>query len=66
LHPFISRSKPLVGFSADEAKQAANVLWIAYENNVSSDEIDKLKSGGSQVRVLDPESLAAVITETMR
>ena len=66
LHPFISRNKPLVGFSADEAEQAANVLWIAYENNISSSEIDRLKSTGSQVRILDPENLSAVIPETAR
>ncbi len=57
MHAYITRHKPLVGFSREEAKNAACILVIANENDFPAQEIGLLQSGGSLVRLLSPENL---------
>ena len=61
MHAYISRYKPVVGFSCEEAKQAAYILVIAYENDFPEKEIQHLQENGNLVRLIKPEAMQASI-----
>ena len=61
MHAYIVRYKPIVGFSCEEAKQAAYILVVAYENDFPEKEIQCLEENGNLVRVIKPDALQAAI-----
>lgn len=63
MHAYITRHKPLVGFSIEEAKKSASILVIAQAADLPAGQIDQLRSGGSLVKMLDPQSLNFEINE---
>ena len=57
MHAYISRYKPMVGFSCEDAKKSAYILVVAYQEDFPQQEIDQLQSSGSLVRVIHPDEL---------
>ena len=57
MHAYISRYKPMVGFSCEDAKKSAYILVIAYAQDFPQQEIEQLQSSGSLVRVIHPDEL---------
>ena len=64
MHAYISRYKPMVGFSCEEAKKSAYILVIAYQEDFPQKEIEQLQSSGSLVRVIHPDELRTSFTVT--
>lgn len=63
MHAYITRYKPIVGFSSEEAGQAAYILVIANENDFQPEEFQSMKENGSLVRILQPANLQASINQ---
>jgi hypothetical protein len=57
MHAYITRYKPMVGFSCEDAKKSAYILVIAYQEDFPQQEIEQLQGGGSLVRVIQPDEL---------
>ena len=64
MHAYISRYKPMIGFSCEEAKKSAYILVIAYQEDFPQKEIEQLQSSGSLVRVIHPDELRTSFTVT--
>lgn len=57
MHGYITRYKPVIGFSADEAMQSAYILVIAKNGDFSQENIQQLQHNGSLVKVLQPDEI---------
>jgi hypothetical protein len=64
MHAYITRSKPVIGFSCQEAARSASVLVIANPHDFSEQDLQSLYRQGSRVRLLQPENLQANIQQT--
>jgi hypothetical protein len=63
MHVYITRYKPLIGFSCQEAQKAAYILVIAEDGDFSGEDIELLRHNGSLVRVLHPDDLNTGFTQ---
>ncbi len=61
LHAYITRFKPMIGFSCKEARKAAFILVLAYENDFPECEIEVLQSSGGLVQVIRPEDIQTLM-----
>lgn len=64
MHAYITRSKPVIGFSCQEAAKSASVLVIANPYDFSEQDLQSLYRQGAKVRLLQPENLQANIQKT--
>ena len=64
MHAYVSRYKPMIGFSCEEAKKSAYILVIAYQEDFPQKEIEQLQNSGSLVRVIHPDELRTSLSAT--
>lgn len=63
LHTFIEKHKPLVGFSIEEASEAAVITVITPDGELDPLVMNELKSKGGLVRVIRPEEIPSLLLE---
>jgi hypothetical protein len=63
LHPYIEKFKPMIGYSAAEAKKSAMILAIAPNFDSEPPEFDQIKNNGSLVKIIRPGEIPAYLKE---
>jgi hypothetical protein len=63
LQPLIEKDKPMVGFSTEEACQAAAITYITTDSETDPDLMGILKSRGSLISVIHPQEIPSLIRE---
>jgi len=63
LHPLMEREKPMLGFSPDEACQAAAITYITNNDDPDPELLQILRSKGSLVNVINPQEISNWIRE---
>jgi len=63
LHPYITRHKPLIGFSSGEAEKSAYILAIGSKTDFPNEDIQALQKNGNLVQVVTPEKIHTFITK---
>lgn len=60
LHAYISNHKPLIGYSREEACQAAYILAVGSESDFSEQDLQYLQQRGSLIQIVTPDRLDAI------
>lgn len=63
LHSLIERDKPMVGFSSDDACQAAAITYITTDKEADPDLMQILRSRGSLISIVHPQEIPSLIRE---
>jgi hypothetical protein len=63
LHQVIEMDKPMVGFSPDDACQAAAITYITNDSEVNPGLMQILGSRGSLIRIIHPQDISTWIRE---
>lgn len=63
LHPLIERDKPMVGFSSEDACQAAAITYITTDGETDPNLIGILKSRGNLISIIHPQEIPSLIRE---
>jgi len=64
LHSVIEKDKPMVGFSFEDACQAAAITYITTDSEVNPDLMQILRSQGSLIRIIHPQEISTWIRES--
>ena len=65
LHYYIEKHKPMVGFSAEDAAQAAIIIAITPDGRLNTATMEKLKQNGGLVKVIRPDKIPDLTTENV-
>jgi len=60
----IEREKPMVGFTPEDACQAAAITYITNDSEVNPDLMQILRSRGSLIRIIRPQEISTWIRES--
>jgi hypothetical protein len=63
LQPLMEKDKPMVGFSTEEACQAAAITYITTDSETDPDLMRILKSRGSLISMRHPQEISSLIRE---
>lgn len=63
LHPVIERDKPMVGFSSEDACQAAAITYITTDREADPELLHILRSRGSLISIIHPQDIASMVRE---
>lgn len=64
LHPVIEKNKPMVGFSFEDACQAATITYITSDSEVDPELMKILRSRGSLIRIIHSQEIPTWIKES--